>query len=122
MFPVSLSLIVLIHRVLWFFFCDTVEQACGGKVFAVRLDLFHALKRISRVIKKKHGAFRPFMARLRDACFLINKDDIEQLSTTGAICAALLLFLTGGGLSHQFPNRSSSDPGGKYTDEARLQC
>lgn len=47
-------------------------------MFPVRLDLFHALNRISRVVKKSHGAFKPFMARLRDACFLVNRDDVQQ--------------------------------------------
>ncbi|CAM9179584.1 unnamed protein product [Ectocarpus sp. 8 AP-2014] len=47
-------------------------------MFGVRLDLFHALNRISRKIRKKHGAFKPFMARLRDACFLVNRDDIRE--------------------------------------------
>ncbi|CAM9861512.1 unnamed protein product, partial [Ectocarpus fasciculatus] len=48
-------------------------------VFSVRLDLFHALQRISRKTKKTHGAFKPFMARLRDACFLVNRDDVEMM-------------------------------------------
>ncbi|CAN0563852.1 unnamed protein product, partial [Laminaria digitata] len=38
----------------------------------VRLDIFHALQRISRLVKKNHGAFKPFMARLRDAFFILN--------------------------------------------------
>ncbi|CAN0585127.1 unnamed protein product, partial [Laminaria digitata] len=44
----------------------------------VRLDLFHGLQRISRLVKKSHGAFKPFMARLRDACFIVNRDDIAE--------------------------------------------
>ncbi|CAB1108010.1 unnamed protein product [Ectocarpus sp. CCAP 1310/34] len=39
----------------------------------VRLDIFHALQRISRLCKTKHGAFKPFMARLRDACFIATR-------------------------------------------------
>lgn len=49
-------------------------------MFSIRLDVFHALNRISRVVKKGHGAFKPFMARLRDACFLVNRDDVSQAS------------------------------------------
>ncbi|CAB1103500.1 unnamed protein product [Ectocarpus sp. CCAP 1310/34] len=49
-------------------------------VFSVRLDPFHTLNRISRMTKKSHGAFKPFMARLRDACFLVNRDDVYQAS------------------------------------------
>lgn len=49
-------------------------------MFCVLLDLFHALNRLSRTIKKRHGAFRPFMARMRDACFLVNRDDVELAS------------------------------------------
>ncbi|CBJ28935.1 similar to Werner syndrome protein [Ectocarpus siliculosus] len=45
----------------------------------VRLDIFHALQRISRLCKKSHGAFKPFMARLRDACFIVNQDDIKEV-------------------------------------------
>ncbi|CAM9377655.1 unnamed protein product [Ectocarpus sp. 6 AP-2014] len=54
------------------------SQEEAGDMFFVRLDLFHALNRLSRTIKKGHGAFRPFMARLRDACFLVNRDDVLQ--------------------------------------------
>ncbi|CAN0051384.1 unnamed protein product [Ectocarpus sp. 12 AP-2014] len=54
------------------------SQEQAGDIFFVRLDLFHALNRLSRTIKKGHGAFRPFMARLRDACFLVNRDDVLQ--------------------------------------------
>ncbi|CAM9365309.1 unnamed protein product, partial [Hapterophycus canaliculatus] len=53
------------------------SQERPGQTFAVRLDLFHALNRLSRTMKKRHGAFNPFMARLRDACFLVNREDVE---------------------------------------------
>lgn len=62
--------------------CIVVSHACEGEVSSVRLHLFHALDHISRVINTKHSAFWPFMARLEDACFLANKEDIEQASTT----------------------------------------
>ena len=50
----------------------------------VRLDIFHALQRISKLCKSKHGAFKPFMARLRDACFIVNLDDIKEASVVDA--------------------------------------
>lgn len=50
------------------------------RMLKVRLDIFHALQRLSRLLKKSHGAFRPFMARLRDACFIVNLADIEEAS------------------------------------------
>lgn len=55
-------------------------QEPSRSVIAVRLDLFHGLQRISRLVKKTHGAFRPFMARLRDACFIVNQEDIAEAS------------------------------------------
>lgn len=43
----------------------------------MRLDIFHALNRIARVLKKSHGAFCTFMAKLRDAFFLVCLEDME---------------------------------------------
>lgn len=48
-------------------------------MLAVRLDIFHALNRISRLMKKGHGGFKAFMARLRDACFEVNLEDIRMV-------------------------------------------
>ncbi|CAM9376638.1 unnamed protein product [Sphacelaria rigidula] len=48
------------------------------RMLKVRLDIFHALQRLSRLLKKSHGAFRPFMARLRDACFIVNLADNKE--------------------------------------------
>ena len=31
-------------------------------------------------MKKNQGAFKPFMARLRDACFIVNSEDIKEAS------------------------------------------
>ncbi|CAM9149525.1 unnamed protein product [Sphacelaria rigidula] len=50
------------------------------RMLRVRLGIFHALQRLSRLLKKSHGAFRPFMARLRDACFIVNLADIKEAS------------------------------------------
>ncbi|CAB1102728.1 unnamed protein product [Ectocarpus sp. CCAP 1310/34] len=52
----------------------------GESALKVRLDIFHALQRVSKLCKKSHGAFKPFMARLRDACFIVNLDDIKEAS------------------------------------------
>ena len=57
-----------------------VSQRDGMRMPKVRLDIFHALQRISRLVKKNHGAFKPFMARLRDACFIVNSEDIKEAS------------------------------------------
>ena len=44
----------------------------------VRLDTFHALRRISRRVKKSHGTFKPSMAWLRYACYIVNLEDINE--------------------------------------------
>lgn len=61
-------------------------QETKTHMLKVRLDIFHALQRISRLVKKSHGAHRTFMSRLRDACFIVNKDDIREVSVVGVIC------------------------------------
>ncbi|CAN0106779.1 unnamed protein product, partial [Chrysoparadoxa australica] len=43
----------------------------------VRLDMWHAMNRVVRRCKQSHGAFNAFAASLRDAFFLVNKDDLE---------------------------------------------
>ena len=45
-----------------------------------RLDALHALPRISRLVKKSHGASKPSMAWLRDACYIVNLEDIKEAS------------------------------------------
>jgi hypothetical protein len=35
----------------------------SGSAPRVKLDLFHAMRRIFKLLSKKHGAFRPFVAR-----------------------------------------------------------
>ncbi|CAN0310195.1 unnamed protein product, partial [Laminaria digitata] len=59
---------------------DDVSARDGMRMPKVRLDVFHALQRISRLVKKNHGAFKPFMARLRDAFFIVNSEDIKEAS------------------------------------------
>jgi hypothetical protein len=47
----------------------------------ILLDIFHAMQRISKTLKKAHGAFRAFLARLRDAFFWVSKEDLDLLVT-----------------------------------------
>lgn len=61
----------------------SASTSTGSKSIFVRLDIFHAMLRISRTLKKSHGAFKIFMARFRDAMFLVNTKDVEL------ICEAL---------------------------------
>lgn len=61
------------------------SQETKRHVLKVRLDIFHALQRISRLVKKSHGAHRTFMSRLRDACFVVNKDDIREVRVVGVL-------------------------------------
>lgn len=45
----------------------------------VRLDAYHGMTRLSKTLKKGHGAFRSFMARFRDAMFLVNTHDLHTV-------------------------------------------
>jgi len=68
--------------------CNSTENTSPANDFsspslAVLLDVFHGMQRISRTIKLKHGAARAFFSRLRDAFFLVSKEDVET------ICALL---------------------------------
>lgn len=40
------------------------------------------MNRISKLLKKAHGAWRPFMARLRDAFFLVSRHDVEVVESS----------------------------------------
>eukprot|EP00903_Cladosiphon_okamuranus_P019959 g18342.t1 len=42
----------------------------------LRLDPFHAMQRLSKLILKSHGACRAYLARLRDAFFMVHKEDL----------------------------------------------
>ena len=55
----------------------------------VRLDTFHALSPISRLAKKSRGAFKPSMAWLRDACYIVNLEDIKEASALDVTCVAV---------------------------------
>ncbi|CAN0004911.1 unnamed protein product, partial [Scytosiphon promiscuus] len=65
---------------------ETVVDVTGDVAgLAVKLDAFHAMQRLSKLILKSHGACRAYLARLRDAFFKVNADDLA------AVQAALLL-------------------------------
>ena len=68
-------------------------------LLSVLLDVFHGMQRISRTIKLKHGAARAFLARLRDAFFVVSKKDID------ALCA----FLQKQGLSDGILRKEEED-------------
>ena len=59
----------------------------GVRMPKVRLDVFHARQRISRLVKKNHGAFNPFMARLRDSFIILYSDDIKEASLLMSLLA-----------------------------------
>ena len=63
-----------------------MSQRDGMRMPKVRLDIFHALQPLSRLVKKNHGAFKPFMARLRDVCFIVNSEDIREASFVDVAC------------------------------------
>lgn len=75
-------------------FATCFQVGNGQSALKVRLDIFHALQRISRLCKKSHGAFKPFMARLRDACFIVNLDDIKEASAVGVVVVGRVNILT----------------------------
>jgi uncharacterized protein YnzC (UPF0291/DUF896 family) len=52
-----------------------------GAVQCVKLDAFHAMKRLTEVLPKNHGARRHFCSRLRDAIFVVNQADIDDIKT-----------------------------------------
>lgn len=64
---------------------NCIQVGNGESALKVRLDVFHALQRVSKLCKKSHGAFKPFMARLRDACFIVNLDDIKEASVVDVV-------------------------------------
>ena len=61
----------------------------GPHMLKVRLDTFHALSRISCLVKKSHGAFKPFMAWLRNACYIVNLEDIKDASGFHVTCVVV---------------------------------
>ena len=55
----------------------------------VCLDTFHALPRISFLVKKIHGAFKPSNAWLRDASYIVNLQDIQEASGLDVTCVVV---------------------------------
>ena len=61
-------------------------QRGGPHMLKVRLDTFHALPRLSRLMKKSHGVFKTSMAWLRDACYFVNLEAIQEASGFEVTC------------------------------------
>jgi hypothetical protein len=72
--------------------CDAEQEATGSSAVSDRapalaqtcslapvvlLDLFHALQRIIRLAHKSHGAYMPFIARLREAFSVMLSSDVD---------------------------------------------
>ena len=55
-------------------------QGDGPHMLKVRLDTFHALPRMSCLVKKSQGAFKPSIAWLSDACYIVNLKYIKEAS------------------------------------------
>lgn len=47
----------------------------------IKLDPFHAMQRLSKLVLKSHGACRAFLTRLRDAFFKVYRSDLEEVET-----------------------------------------
>jgi len=47
----------------------------------IKLDALHAMMRFQRTLRKKHGCHDHFLSRLRDAFFIINNDDVDNLKS-----------------------------------------
>jgi len=47
----------------------------------VKLDPFHAFKRLGPALSKQHGAFHAFMRRMQDSFFVVDESDLEALTT-----------------------------------------
>ena len=66
-----------------------LHQGGGPNMLKGRLDTFHALPRISRLVKKSHGAFKPSMAWLRDSCYIVNLEDIKEAIGFDVTCVVV---------------------------------
>ena len=56
--------------------CEALPEWLDNRI---KLDAFHAMKRVQEAISKRHGAYNHFLARFRDAMFLLNQDDISAM-------------------------------------------
>ena len=66
-----------------------LHQGGGPNMLNGRPDTFHALPRISRLVKRSHGAFKPSMAWLRNACYIVNLEDIKEASGFDVTCVVV---------------------------------
>jgi hypothetical protein len=57
----------------------TLPLTLDNKGSRVKQDIVHIFLRFSRVLKKAHGAFALFMARLSDVFFIPSQDDLELI-------------------------------------------
>ena len=61
-----------------------LHQGGGPNMLKGHLDTFHAFPSISHLVTKIHGAFKPSMAWLRDACYIvILGEDMKEASGFG---------------------------------------
>ena len=67
-----------------------LKQRDGPLMLKVRLDTFRVLPRISRLVKKSHDTCsKPFMAWLRDACYIVVPEDTKEASEFVVTCAGV---------------------------------
>ena len=45
----------------------------------IKLDAFHAMRRVTGTLKKRHLAFPTFCCRLRDAVFIMFRPDVDAV-------------------------------------------
>lgn len=71
---------------------DGAHECDGSHGPHIKLDILHAEQRITRKLRKTHGAWLPFVARLRDAILVVVPEDLAAvkaaLITKGAVTEA----------------------------------
>jgi hypothetical protein len=55
---------------------DSLQENLGTTTIKVILDLFHAMDRLIKLAHKKHGGYRPFISRLREAFTVFRPCDV----------------------------------------------
>jgi hypothetical protein len=59
---------------------ELAAPECGGDHGPnVKLDVLHGMMRITRTLRKRHGAFMTFCRRLTDAMWVLDKEDLERI-------------------------------------------
>jgi hypothetical protein len=56
-----------------------VEDQSESSFVTICLDIFHAMQRITKTLSKSHGAFRAYIAALRDSFFLVSNKDMKAV-------------------------------------------